>query len=97
MRLSITVTAARIRFATGRADGRAKAANELAKAIAEARTLYYFGVKLGGKVAIQLGSLKGGRARLRAVEKDAPGRGLRIGHTKSKGSNLSLPMSRQRN
>jgi tetratricopeptide (TPR) repeat protein len=89
VRLSVAVTASRIRFAAGHGEGRAKSFNELARTIAEARAFHYLGVQLEGQLAlgeveVQSGSLKGGRARLRAVEKDASKRGFALVARKAK-------------
>jgi len=89
VRLSVAVAAARIRFAAGPGHDEARAANELAKAIAEARKLHYFSVELEGRLAlgeveVHSGALSRGRARLQSVEKDASRRGLALLARKAK-------------
>ena len=89
VRLSVAVTAARIRFAAAPKSGGAKVLNELSKTVAEARALHYLGVELEGRLAlaeveIQLGARTGGRAHLHAVEKDASKRGFVLVARKAK-------------
>jgi DNA-binding winged helix-turn-helix (wHTH) protein/tetratricopeptide (TPR) repeat protein/TolB-like protein len=81
VRLFVKVREARIQFAAEPGRNETRAANELTKAIAEAREFHYFSVELEGRLAlgeveIQSGAITRGRAHLQAVEKDASRRGF---------------------